>query len=253
MYQVDQWQPTASMSVLIQRAQLLRRMRHFFDQLNVMEVDTQSLSLASIADPHIEVLTTQAHVAGQATTYYLQTSPEFAMKRLLCAGAGSIYQLAKVYRAEDLGRRHAIEFTLLEWYRVGLDHWQLMTEIEQLLQAVTQDTELRCESLSYQQAFERHLGINPHQDKGEPVKNGITMFVADIVGGAVPLAPYFFLPAHIAMPVSMPVTLVGLFILGVFVAKFTAQHWFRAGLKLVIFGGIALAVGYFIGVAFGVS
>ena len=99
----------------------------------------------------------------------------------------------------------------------------------------------------------RELGINPHREHGGSIRNGITMFFAYIVGGSVPLAPYFFLPASVAMPISMPVTLVGLFILGVFVAKYTAQHWFRAGIKLLIFGGIALAVGYLVGTTLGIS
>jgi len=162
MYDAASWQPSAELSVLRQRADLFGKIRQFFAEREVMEVDTQCLSLASISDPHIEVLTAHTRSMGQDLTYYLQTSPEYAMKRLLCAGAGSIYQLGKVFRAEEMGRRHSIEFTMLEWYRVGLDHWQLMAEIEALLQAVIEPN-LQCEYLSYQQAFIDFTGLDPWQ------------------------------------------------------------------------------------------
>ncbi|MCB5162699.1 EF-P lysine aminoacylase EpmA [Marinomonas algarum] len=161
MYQASLWQPTVTLATLQQRARLLKKIRAFFDARDVMEVDTQCLSLASITDPHIEVLTSQTRTQGQDVTYYLQTSPEFAMKRLLCAGAGSIYQLGKVFRAEEVGRRHSIEFTMLEWYRLHFDHWQLMDEMQQLLASLIDNDALQCERLSYQAAFLRHTGLDP--------------------------------------------------------------------------------------------
>ncbi|BFM50731.1 EF-P lysine aminoacylase EpmA [Marinomonas sp. THO17] len=160
MYDAALWQPSAELSVLRQRAKLFRKVRDFFAERDVMEVDTQCLSLASISDPHIEVLTAHTRSMGQDLTYYLQTSPEYAMKRLLCVGAGSIYQLGKVFRAEEMGRRHSIEFTMLEWYRIGFDHWQLMDEIEALLQALIAPS-VMCESLSYRQAFIDFTGLDP--------------------------------------------------------------------------------------------
>ena len=160
MYQVDQWQPTASASMLAERAKLFRGIREFFYQRNVLEVDTPCLSLASISDPHIEVLTSHTRTLGQEVTYYLQTSPEYAMKRLLAAGAPSIYQLGKVFRAEEIGRRHGIEFTMLEWYRLGFDHWQLMSEMDDLLSDLA-GKEMRSERLSYRDAFLRHLALDP--------------------------------------------------------------------------------------------
>ena len=161
MYDASLWQPSADLSTLQKRAQLLKAIRAFFDAREVMEVDTQCLSLGSITDSHIEVLTSQTRSQGEDLTYYLQTSPEFAMKRLLCAGSGSIYQLGKVFRAEEVGRRHSIEFTMLEWYRVDFDHWQLMDEIQQLLSVLLNDETLTCERLSYQLAFLRHTGLDP--------------------------------------------------------------------------------------------
>ncbi len=161
MYDPTHWQPSATNETLHRRARLLRDIREFFWQHDVMEVDTQTLSLASISDPHIDVLTTKAKCLGKEQTYYLQTSPEFAMKRLLCSDIGDIYQLGKVFRSEEQSQRHSIEFTMLEWYRVGVDHWQLMYEIEALLVNLTQDGQLRCQFKSYQEAFEQYVGIDP--------------------------------------------------------------------------------------------
>jgi len=161
MYSPIDWQPSATNETLRRRATLLRDIREFFWQRDVLEVDTQALSLASISDPHIDVLTTKAKCLGKEQTYYLQTSPEFAMKRLLCADIGDIYQLGKAFRAEEQSLRHSIEFTMLEWYRVGFDHWQLMYEIEALLVSLTQDGQLRCQFKSYQEAFEQYVGIDP--------------------------------------------------------------------------------------------
>lgn len=160
MYQTDVWQPTASGAVLQYRAKAFRVIREFFYQRDVLEVDTPCLSLASISDPHIEVLSTHTQTLGKDVTYYLQTSPEYAMKRLLAAGAPSIYQLGKVFRAEEIGRRHSIEFTMLEWYRLDFDHWQLMQEIDDLLSVLT-EREIISERLSYAEAFQRYLSIDP--------------------------------------------------------------------------------------------
>lgn len=161
MYDAQLWQPTVSHEMLRKRAELLRSIREFFWQHDVLEVDTQLLSLASISDPHIEVLTTQAKCLGKTQTYYLQTSPEFAMKRLLCSGSGDIYQLSKVFRAEETSSRHSIEFTMLEWYRLGMNHWQLMAEIEALLVNVTGEGQIRCEYKSYAEAFQLYVGVDP--------------------------------------------------------------------------------------------
>ena len=132
------WRPTASHDMLRLRAELLARIRSFFAGRNILEVDTPALSCAASTDPALQSFTTDYSGPGcvPGTSYYLHTSPEFPMKRLLAAGAGSIYQLCKVFRDGEYGAQHNPEFTLLEWYRTGFDHLDLMDEVEQLLTAV---------------------------------------------------------------------------------------------------------------------
>lgn len=155
------WQPTASIPQLRQRAALIARIRQFFAQRNVLEVDTPAMSHATVTDVHLHTFQTQFVGPGyaQGSPLFLMTSPEFHMKRLLAAGSGCIYQLGKAFRNEENGRYHNPEFTMLEWYRVGFDHHQLMDEMDDLLQLV-----LQCgaaERMTYQQAFLTVLGVCP--------------------------------------------------------------------------------------------
>ncbi|MCU7553038.1 elongation factor P--(R)-beta-lysine ligase [Alteromonas sp. ASW11-19] len=155
------WTPTTSHTARLARAALLKTIRHFFDARGVLEVDTPLLSQATVTDVHLDAFnTTFAHAAGpDAQTLWLQTSPEYAMKRLLCADSGPIYQICKAFRHEGAGRFHNPEFTMLEWYRPGFDHHALMDEVDELLVATLQCD--RAERLTYQQAFQRHVGIDP--------------------------------------------------------------------------------------------
>ena len=123
------WQPGASLEILKYRARICQQIRAFFDASGCLEVTTPLLSRSSNTDVHIESVI--AEESGRQ--YYLQTSPEFAMKRLLAAGSGSIYQICPAFRSGDVGRKHNPEFTLLEWYRVGFDYQKLMQEVEQLI------------------------------------------------------------------------------------------------------------------------
>jgi lysyl-tRNA synthetase class 2 len=127
------WQPTASLSTLRLRAETLQAIRHFFAINKVLEVDTPTLSLAGVTDVNIESMTLD--MQGEALRY-LHTSPEFAMKRLLAFGSGDIYQIAKVFRQGEVGRNHNPEFTLLEWYRLGFNHHDLMQELDKLLSSL---------------------------------------------------------------------------------------------------------------------
>lgn len=155
------WHPTASVEVLRLRARMLARTRAFFDRRQVLEVETPVLSAAGTTDVNIHSLGTR--VAGQPGPLYLHTSPEFPMKRLLAAGSGDIYQIARVFRDGESGRRHNPEFTMLEYYRLGLDHHGLMDEVEQLLGELLGDGpgSMGCQRLTYQEAFLQAVNLDP--------------------------------------------------------------------------------------------
>jgi lysyl-tRNA synthetase class 2 len=158
-YPTHDWRPTASLDALRVRADTLETLRAFFADRGVLEVETPLLSAATVTDLHLQSLALR--VGGESgRMMHLQTSPEFAMKRLLAGGSGPIYQISKAFRDAEAGRRHNPEFTLLEWYRPGWDHHRLMDEIDELLAAVLGSSP--GERLSYAQAFERHAAIDPH-------------------------------------------------------------------------------------------
>lgn len=157
--------PTCSIEALKARAQLYRIIREFFAQRDVMEVETPIVSQAGVTDVHLASVQVQRHIEGRVQQQYLQTSPEFAMKRLLAAGSGSIYQICKVFRDDEHGRKHNSEFTMLEWYRPGLDLRELMHETAALLNVCLAHRfdEIRPLVLSYKHAFQDRLDINPLQ------------------------------------------------------------------------------------------
>ncbi len=163
------WQPAATLQILRQRAALLAQIRSFFSAQQILEVETPVLSGATNTDPRIESFTTPFSGTTPGRLLYLQTSPEFPMKRLLAAGSGPIYQICKVFRQGESGHYHNPEFTLLEWYRPGFNHHQLMEEVEQLTRLLlTEHLELgESRYLSYQQAFEQYAGLDPHQADNE--------------------------------------------------------------------------------------
>ena len=119
------WHPSASGPVLRFRSQVIQIIRNFFAQAGVLEVETPLLSPFTATDPVIASLS----VEFESSRWYLQTSPEFAMKRLLAGGSGAIYQICKAFRQDESARLHNPEFTMMEWYRPGFDHHQLMDEV----------------------------------------------------------------------------------------------------------------------------
>jgi lysyl-tRNA synthetase class 2 len=141
---------------------MLAGAREFFAKRGVLEVETPILSSATVSDPQIESLSTR--VAGMAAPAYLCTSPEYAMKRLLAAGSGDIYQISKVFRDEQRGRWHSPEFTLIEWYRLNFDDAALMTEVEALVGCLLAPYRRLepAERLSYAAALQRHAGVDAH-------------------------------------------------------------------------------------------
>ena len=162
------WRPSASPERLRLRARLLAAVRAFFAVRGVLEVETPVLAPSTVPDLHLASLETRRRGPGAPPAgerLYLQTSPEVHMKRLLAAGSGPIFQLARAFRDGEAGRRHNPEFTLLEWYRPGFDHHALMDEVEALLDSVLGKTVLGApaERLTYAELFERHAGVDPHR------------------------------------------------------------------------------------------
>jgi len=152
------WQPSAELETLRARAQLLGRIRNFFAGREFLEVETPLLCNAGITDPAIEPLMVEQG-ASLVRPRYLQTSPEYAMKRLLASYGQPVYQLAKAFRDGEAGARHNPEFTLLEWYRPGADHHQLMAEVAELVRQCLGERELH--SYSYRQLFRELLSVDP--------------------------------------------------------------------------------------------
>lgn len=176
------WRPSASLDNLRLRACLLRRIRDFFAQREVLEVDTPTLSRFGLPTPMIESFAVRTASSTGHGEGYLHTSPEFPMKRLLAAGSGSIYQICKVFRAGERGRRHNPEFSLLEWYRVGYDSEALMTEIEALLQAVLEGIRPLpdVERLSYREAFQTYAGVDGLCEDVAVYRNALASHAIDI-------------------------------------------------------------------------
>ena len=169
------WQPSATRDALLARQQLYQKIRHYFEQRNVLEVETPQLTLAPVADPNI----TPMHCEGR----WLHTSPEYAMKRLLCAGSGDIYQICKVFRQGEAGRRHNPEFTMLEWYRVGWSLTQLIQEVAEIMQLVLQPrfSSLPIIHLSYAEAMQTYAGLAVHQASDQAIATlGIQLANADL-------------------------------------------------------------------------
>ncbi len=153
-----------SIDHLKKRSQALKTLRAFFYARSVMEVDTPMLSASATPDVHLRSLATQVQVPGQAdpSRFYLHTSPEYPMKRLLCAGSGDIFYLGKVFRDGDVSRRHQVEFTLLEWYRLGFDLPAMMDETVKVVQTLL--GERAVEMISYEEAFAAYAGLDGIHD-----------------------------------------------------------------------------------------
>ena len=152
------WRPGASRGAMDERARLLAEIRSFFARRRVMEVETPVLSRAGNSDPNIGSMATD-----DPRKRYLRTSPEYAMKRLLAAGYGDIYELGRVFRRGEKGRQHNPEFTLLEWYRVGMNYLDLASEVIELIRECGDGNfegwdEQR---LSYRELFLEHTGLDP--------------------------------------------------------------------------------------------
>jgi elongation factor P--(R)-beta-lysine ligase len=154
------FRPTASWKNLRLRAELLRRTREFFHQRGFLEVETPILSADTVVDRHLDPFHVEDATAGTRKPFWLQTSPEFAMKRLLAAGGQAIYQITRAFRRDEQGPLHNAEFTMVEWYRTrdaAAEGMRLLSDLsEELLGRGP------AELLSYGEAFQRHTGVDPH-------------------------------------------------------------------------------------------
>ncbi|QDU31924.1 Elongation factor P--(R)-beta-lysine ligase [Anatilimnocola aggregata] len=155
--------PSCSLDMLHQRAELLRRLRRFFDSHGFVEVETPTLSRDSVIDEHLDPLRVtlfqDAREPDQGEPFYLQTSPEFGMKRLLVAGATAIYQITRAYRGGEAGPLHNPEFTMLEWYRVGDDYEDGRRLLSNLASAAIGCDD--AEQITFREAFQRHAQVDP--------------------------------------------------------------------------------------------
>ena len=155
------WRPAATLAALRARAELYALIRRFFAAAGALEVETPIASHAGLTDPALESWRTAWTGPTGVEPLWLHTSPEFPMKRLLAAGSGPIYQICKVFRDGERGRRHHPEFTLLEWYRPGWDGERLIAEVANLVRLALGQPERPVEILSYRQLFRDRLAIDP--------------------------------------------------------------------------------------------
>lgn len=178
------------MEVMQARAALYQQVRDFFARRGVQEVFTPIFGSASATDPHLSSFTVDAG--------YLQTSPEFPMKRMLAAGSGPIFQIASCFRQNEASKRHNPEFTMLEWYRPGFTFGELMAEVAELVEevlAVRSDAQRR-----YADCFERQLGINPHSADVETLA-GLARDRLDFSGEAMERSDWLdLLMSHVVEP-----------------------------------------------------
>ncbi|WP_028387999.1 elongation factor P--(R)-beta-lysine ligase [Legionella fairfieldensis] len=191
------WWPSASIETLRARARLIAKLRDFFNQRGYLEVETPALSRYGITDVYLSNI--QASFRGRS--YYLQTSPEYHMKRLLAAGSGPIFQLMRVFRDDELGRWHNPEFTMLEWYQLNIDHHALMDEVDSLLQTL-----LHCKPMlrkTYQDVFLEVCNLDPFIATIDQLQTVLMRFGLDKVLSADEqcIDPYLFLlMSHVVEP-----------------------------------------------------
>ncbi|WP_093316460.1 elongation factor P--(R)-beta-lysine ligase [Thorsellia anophelis] len=155
------WQPTATNTILVKRAELMHKVRQFFVSRGILEVETPSLSQSAVTDKHLHSFKTHflAPNSSKEEPLYLITSPEYHMKRMVASGSGAIFQICKCFRNEEAGRLHNPEFTMLEWYRPFYTMLNLINEVDDLLQYILETQP--SEHLSYRHAMQLHLQIDP--------------------------------------------------------------------------------------------
>jgi lysyl-tRNA synthetase class 2 len=169
--QKNNWQPNAPLENLKARAALMAKIRDFFAKRNVLEVETPLMCRSAATDPYLKPIPVdyQGPDPTSPRSFFLQTSPEYPMKRLLAAGSGPIYQICKVFRDDEVGRLHNPEFTMLEWYQPGFDHHDLMDEMDALLCFILGSG--KALRFSYADLFKKMLDIDPHHASKQQLEN----------------------------------------------------------------------------------
>lgn len=158
--QPAKYAPSMSLEMAVKRSDMLATIRQFFRDREVLEVQTPLMSQAGNTDVFVPSVSTNVTVQDKPVTYYLHTSPEFAMKRMLASWQVPIYQICPVFRDNEVGSRHNIEFTMLEWYRPGFSLDELGAELAELLSAVF-GHQLMLTHYRYAEAFKEHVGVHP--------------------------------------------------------------------------------------------
>ena len=158
------------------RANYLKKIRNYFDNLNVLEVDTPLAYEYGVTDPFIDVFP----ITTQNGKKYLQSSPEYAMKRILSNYKSSIYQICKAFRDDARARLHNYEFTMIEWYRTNINYFQLMKEMEILFKSLKSN--LNFEYYSYEELFKKYFSINPHKISLDELKIIVKNIAGDFCG-----------------------------------------------------------------------
>ena len=170
---MESWKPGADAGALKARSELLHAIREFFYRRDVVEVTTPTLGSRGVTDSQIQNL----KLDHQDQTFYLQTSPEYAMKRLLASGSGSIYQICPAYRGSEQGQNHNTEFLMLEWYRVGFTIHELMDDVQNLLNFVAEAIDISrfdfrdMPRFSYRDLFVENFDRDPHMVSLDELRN----------------------------------------------------------------------------------
>lgn len=167
----EYWRILCTKQAVIARSHLYKTIRQFFESRNVLEVETPVLNESTGTDPYIDSFEVINPYDKTSNKMYLQTSPEFAMKRLLCSGLGSIFQICKSFRAEQIGKQHNIEFTMLEWYQIGYNVDNLMTEMTELLSFIFNLTEDNSTRITYTELFIKYLNFDHNRVDSNFLKN----------------------------------------------------------------------------------
>ena len=197
---MSQWAPSTGPDVAAGRSSLLRRIRAYFDAAGVLEVDTPALAPSAVSDIHIESLEVSSRLAP--TPLYLNTSPEYCMKRLLAAGYPDIVSIARVFRDGESGARHQMEFTLIEWYRRDMRLDDIVDDTLAVIAAALERPELVRDAtiVDYRDAFQRAVGIDPLSTTPDVLAEiaGAGKDLRDVLGNRIDDWLDLVLAAHVA-------------------------------------------------------